>query len=77
MRYDCIFVILAELMTFEQTKSYTATNLCYCRLQKLYFRVSFCGTQLRFFSIFRNVLSINREKKLFSELLAIFFKIKS
>ena len=41
MRYDCIFVILAELMTFEQTKSYTATNLCYCRLQKLYFRVFF------------------------------------
>ena len=33
MRYDCIYVIFPELMTLEQTKSYTATNLCYCRLQ--------------------------------------------
>ena len=70
------FVILAVLITFEQSKSYTATNLCYCSLQKSYFRRIFCGTHLRFFSIFRNVLSINRGKYLNSVFLAVFFKIK-
>ena len=25
------------MITLEQTKSYTATNLCYCSLQNLYF----------------------------------------
>ncbi len=68
-RYDCIFFILAVLITFEQSKSYTATNLCYI------FRRIFCGrpTHLRFFS----VLSINRSKYLNSVFLKVFFKTKS
>lgn len=76
-RYDCFFVILAVLITFEQTKSYTATKLWYFSLQKLYFRWIFCGTHLRFFNIFSNVLLL-RSKQIFSKnILAIFFKIKS
>ena len=71
------FVILTILMTFEQTKSWTTTNLCYFSWQKMYFRWIFCGTQKRFFNVFRNVLSSTRRKCIHSVSLAVFFKIES
>ena len=66
-------VILAVLITFEQIKSYTELNLCYCSLQKSYFRGIFCGTHLRFFSIFRNFCRSIKANYLNSVFLAVFF----